>query len=180
MNANVNMPLWAFWDIYGHTTKIRLIGGTTEPYLPVIHNSLPSTSTDVGYQLQPSNQHQKSNTRNKNIPPELMRASQLRPGSNNTNATSKESETLSTNDKLDRNVEKGIQKDVLSNKEFVSSSEARSDCILCFENAIDCVIYTCGHMCMCYTCATNQWKKGGGFCPLCRTNIHDVIKTFKP
>ena len=180
MHANVNMPLWAFWDIFGHTTKIRLIGGTSEPYLPCIDSSLPSTSSDVRYQLPPSNQQQKSTTKNQNAPPELLRASQLNLGINNTNGTSKEPETLSTNDTLDICVEKGIQKDNLSNQEFVSSSEGRSECILCFENAIDCAIYTCGHMCMCYNCAMNQWKKGGGFCPLCRTAIHDVLKTFKP
>lgn len=37
----------------------------------------------------------------------------------------------------------------------------------------------CGHMCMCYECAIQQWRgKGGGHCPLCRAVIRDVIRTY--
>ena len=31
MHVNISLPLWAFWDVYGHTSKIRLIGATSEP-----------------------------------------------------------------------------------------------------------------------------------------------------
>lgn len=54
------------------------------------------------------------------------------------------------------------------------------ECTICYENSIDCVLYMCGHMCMCYECAIQQWKgKGGGHCPLCRAVIRDVIRTYK-
>ena len=29
---------------------------------------------------------------------------------------------------------------------------------------------------MCYDCAYHQWKRGGGFCPLCRNDIRDVVQ----
>lgn len=55
-----------------------------------------------------------------------------------------------------------------------------AECTICYENPIDAVLYMCGHMCMCYECALQQWRgKGGGQCPLCRAIIRDVIRTYK-
>lgn len=57
---------------------------------------------------------------------------------------------------------------------------AGTECTICYENSIDAVLYMCGHMCMCYECALQQWRgKGGGQCPLCRAVIRDVIRTYK-
>lgn len=57
---------------------------------------------------------------------------------------------------------------------------AGAECTICYENSIDAVLYMCGHMCMCYECALQQWRgKGGGHCPLCRAIIRDVIRTYK-
>ncbi|XP_066991666.2 protein neuralized isoform X2 [Anabrus simplex] len=55
-----------------------------------------------------------------------------------------------------------------------------TECTICYERSIDSVLYMCGHMCMCYECAVQQWRgKGGGHCPLCRAIIRDVIRTYK-
>ncbi|XP_058795420.1 protein neuralized isoform X2 [Phymastichus coffea] len=55
-----------------------------------------------------------------------------------------------------------------------------SECSICYERGIDSVLYMCGHMCMCYTCAIQQWRgKGGGHCPLCRAQIRDVIRIYR-
>ncbi|XP_043480594.1 protein neuralized isoform X3 [Leptopilina heterotoma] len=55
-----------------------------------------------------------------------------------------------------------------------------SECSICYERNIDSVLYMCGHMCMCYTCAIQQWRgKGGGHCPLCRAPIRDVIRIYR-
>lgn len=55
-----------------------------------------------------------------------------------------------------------------------------TECTICCERPIDSVLYMCGHMCMCYDCAVQQWRgKGGGHCPLCRAVIRDVIRTYK-
>lgn len=57
---------------------------------------------------------------------------------------------------------------------------AGAECTICYENPIDSVLYMCGHMCMCYECAIQQWRgMGGGHCPLCRAVIRDVIRTYK-
>ncbi|XP_046487241.1 protein neuralized isoform X2 [Neodiprion pinetum] len=55
-----------------------------------------------------------------------------------------------------------------------------SECSICYERNIDSVLYICGHMCMCYPCAIQQWRgKGGGHCPLCRAIIRDVIRIYR-
>ncbi|XP_055315208.1 protein neuralized isoform X2 [Sitodiplosis mosellana] len=55
-----------------------------------------------------------------------------------------------------------------------------NECTICYEHSIDSVLYTCGHMCMCYECAVKQWHGiGGGHCPLCRAIIRDVIRIYK-
>lgn len=55
-----------------------------------------------------------------------------------------------------------------------------SECSICYERPIDSVLYMCGHMCMCFECAVQQWRgKGGGHCPMCRAVIRDVIRTYK-
>ncbi|XP_067615457.1 protein neuralized isoform X2 [Eurosta solidaginis] len=59
------------------------------------------------------------------------------------------------------------------------NSSANAECTICYENQIDSVLYMCGHMCMCYDCAIEQWRGvGGGQCPLCRAVIRDVIRTY--
>lgn len=53
------------------------------------------------------------------------------------------------------------------------------ECTLCFERPINCVLYDCGHMCMCFQCAEVQFKSGGGFCPICRKTIKDILRTYR-
>lgn len=61
-------------------------------------------------------------------------------------------------------------------QEQLSSGEG--ECSICFERAVDCALYTCGHLCMCYECAKKQWVRLGR-CPICRAVIKDVIKIYK-
>ncbi|XP_037818960.1 protein neuralized isoform X1 [Lucilia sericata] len=68
---------------------------------------------------------------------------------------------------------------VNSQKLIDHSDSAGAECTICYENQIDSVLYSCGHMCMCYDCAIEQWRGvGGGQCPLCRAVIRDVIRTY--
>ena len=57
-------------------------------------------------------------------------------------------------------------------------SLVQTECVICYESDVDCVLYSCGHMCMCFQCAVQQWS-GAGECPLCRATIRDVIRTFR-
>ena len=75
-------------------------------------------------------------------------------------------------------------------KEFASSSNvsivdedeaednASNECSVCLEKDVDCVLYSCGHMCMCYECAMDV-KSSQALCPICRQQIKDVIKIYR-
>ena len=116
MHVDITQPLWAFWDIYGNTSRIRVLGSTSPNAL--MPRQVSRTSETL---IEPASEASELNT----------------------------------------------------------SVEYR-ECIVCYEKAVDCVIYTCGHMCLCYECALQQWRgRGGGFCPICRLVIRDVIRTFK-
>lgn len=54
----------------------------------------------------------------------------------------------------------------------------RSECIVCFEKPCDTVIYKCGHVCMCFACATSVRQQAPPLCPICRQVIEDVIRMF--
>ncbi|MCP9265950.1 hypothetical protein DINM_021381 [Dirofilaria immitis] len=57
--------------------------------------------------------------------------------------------------------------------------EIGDECRICMNSKVNCVIYTCGHMSMCFECATETWHLNGE-CPICRKKIEDVIKIYKP
>ncbi len=46
-------------------------------------------------------------------------------------------------------------------------------CKICFVSAIDCVLLNCGHLCCCLECS-----KALRACPMCRSPIERVVKTF--
>lgn len=59
-------------------------------------------------------------------------------------------------------------------------TQGHHECTVCYEKPVDSVLYMCGHMCMCYECALQQWRgRGGGHCPICRASIRDVIRTYR-
>ncbi|XP_062866457.1 E3 ubiquitin-protein ligase NEURL1 [Trichomycterus rosablanca] len=60
-----------------------------------------------------------------------------------------------------------------------SSSSWPDECSICYENAVDTVIYACGHMCLCYTCGLRLKKMANACCPICRRAIKDIIKTYR-
>ena len=60
-----------------------------------------------------------------------------------------------------------------------SADSAATECLVCFENAVDCVLYTCGHMCLCYDCAVDIKSNQNALCPICRQEIKDIIKTYR-
>ncbi|GAU92902.1 hypothetical protein RvY_04921 [Ramazzottius varieornatus] len=52
------------------------------------------------------------------------------------------------------------------------------ECCICFENQVNSVVYTCGHQVMCYECAMSHFRKGKT-CPICRSEIKDIIRTYR-
>ncbi|XP_064421785.1 E3 ubiquitin-protein ligase NEURL3 [Latimeria chalumnae] len=51
------------------------------------------------------------------------------------------------------------------------------ECLICCSRSINTVIYACGHMCMCLTCAQVA-RQTLTSCPLCRRTIKDIIQLF--
>lgn len=60
-----------------------------------------------------------------------------------------------------------------------ASENMANECTVCFEQPCDCVVYTCGHMCMCYSCAVSVKASADPLCPICRQDIKDVIRIYK-
>ncbi|XP_058852427.1 E3 ubiquitin-protein ligase NEURL1B-like isoform X1 [Acipenser ruthenus] len=54
------------------------------------------------------------------------------------------------------------------------------ECTVCFDQEVDTVIYTCGHMCLCNACGLKLKKHINACCPICRRPIKDVIKIYRP
>ncbi|XP_063914400.1 protein neuralized-like [Zophobas morio] len=69
---------------------------------------------------------------------------------------------------------------VISVKKEVDGEDDGSLCAICYENVIEAALYPCGHMCLCYGCAREQWRGSGrGSCPMCRVKIRDILKIYK-
>lgn len=140
MHVDASLRLWAFFDVYGNTSKIRILGSTADPL--TTEQMPPPAPIQQGGQLPPP-------------PPPLPLVSldtenPAAPGS------------------------------AVSSSGSGGVGGAGTECTVCCEKPVDCAIYTCGHMCMCYGCAMQQWKgRGGGFCPICREDIRDVIRTYR-
>ncbi len=135
-HVDASLPrLWAFWDLYGNTSRVRIVGGTSAPVVRVDHGVV-----DVS------------------VPPPTSGQQQQLPAAANGQVVHRP----------------------LQHHPDAPGGASPGECIVCLERPVDCVIYSCGHMCMCHSCAVQQWRgRGGGFCPICRDVIRDVIKTFR-
>ena len=59
-------------------------------------------------------------------------------------------------------------------KEEKQKLEEEGECCVCMNAQSDCVLYRCGHVCACMSCA-KELKQ----CPICREQVSDVIKMWK-
>ncbi|XP_014255478.1 protein neuralized isoform X2 [Cimex lectularius] len=190
MHIDQSQTLWAFLDIYGSTKKIRILGS--------IPHSSQSCSPPRAVQPVPSNSVVQTPERCRpvtvatapgvgggtllvvNLPPPTGTNSSAYSGNHHQTAHISYSPTyvepVSGTSYSTIDSSEGIR-EWAENSITVSQS---SDCSVCYERIVDSVLYTCGHMCMCYECSVQQWRgKGGGHCPLCRAVIRDVIRTFR-
>uniref|UniRef100_A0A0N5B0E2 Neuralized n=1 Tax=Syphacia muris TaxID=451379 RepID=A0A0N5B0E2_9BILA len=83
--------------------------------------------------------------------------------------------TSTTSTSLERKTSAIKSSKPANNTEDIDEGE---ECKICMSAKVDCVIYTCGHMSMCFSCANEAWRVNGD-CPICRKPITDVIKIYK-
>uniref|UniRef100_A0A0A9XBU6 Protein neuralized n=1 Tax=Lygus hesperus TaxID=30085 RepID=A0A0A9XBU6_LYGHE len=177
MHIDQSQTLWAFLDIYGSTQKIRILGSTPahpqgSPPRALVANPVPDRCRNVTVATAPCAGG--GTVLVVNLPPTTGPSYQSNSGLSTYSPTYIEPvgglpySTIDSTEGIREWAENSI------------SQPQSSDCSVCYERQVDSVLYTCGHMCMCYECSVQQWRgKGGGHCPLCRAVIRDVIRTFK-
>ncbi|KOB68675.1 putative neuralized, partial [Operophtera brumata] len=142
MHVDHTVRLWAFVDIYGATQKVMMLSSqltqTPPQQLRVIAESAPLSAGAGGTELAFTNSRPPSSTRRDTNQPEA----------------SIHNEHAQTTNGHDLRVERASS--VIGEGDMTGT-----ECIICCENPIDSVLYMCGHMCMCYTCAEQQWKVKG-------------------
>ena len=74
----------------------------------------------------------------------------------------------------------GLKKDTknTTNDEDLTNTNT-PECSICLDLQPDCVLYTCGHMCLCFKCADGLVKSPNPFCPICRKEIKDIVKIYR-
>ena len=168
MHVDVSLPLWCFLDlVVGQRWRVLGVASPPPPPTPppppppAIYAPPPGSTVLVVNLPPPSAWSTQQNAQNRNQTLSSTYSTYIEPvGASGTTTTSTTS-----------SIAPGMATTV---------SQSAADCTICYEHSVDAVLYTCGHMCLCYSCALQQWRgKGGGHCPLCRAPIRDVIRTYK-
>ncbi|XP_073998222.1 E3 ubiquitin-protein ligase neur isoform X4 [Rhodnius prolixus] len=196
MHVDQSLTLWAFFDVYGTTQAIRLLTSALPPVqhqscgpasravvatpqercCPVTVATAPSAGggTVLVVNLPPPSQ----NAAQSNPYPPITHSSPHQPTYSPTYIEPVGGTSYSTLDPTADGIREWVETSI--NNSTLSSGGGPSDCSVCYERPVDSVLYTCGHMCMCFECSVQQWRgKGCGHCPICRAVIKDVIRTFK-
>lgn len=178
MHVDATQRFYAFFDLHGKTTKIQVLGTYYEPVSVAAVNQVQSSfanSQNLSHSNNVSNHYSECNGRNGTQQVKLEQLKRATP-------TPKPSPSgQSTNQPAAQSSPKLTNQSVKSGAKLaVGQESSNGECTVCFEKMINCVLYQCGHMCMCYTCALRQWQGvgGNGQCPICRAYICDVIRTY--
>lgn len=158
MVVDVSLPLWAIFDVYGSTRAVRLLGTIAPPSAAVV----APPSTPVIYAQHPP-------------APRCSPPRQQHPAVYQSVAPPPPPPVLSSGtasyvESLTHSALNGCNG---------GQSGASSECTVCYERETDCVLYSCGHMCLCYDCALTLYRGGRGLCPICRAPIRDVIRAYR-
>jgi len=164
--VEANQRFYALFDLHGKTTKISVLGTFYEKNQVQFINTI--------------NQNLSQNLINRNLS-NVIQLKQSPKVENNLNKFSP-SQYIPLNDQIRQsNKMVNLSPETLEKQTKINqgTQNINGECTICFEQSINCVLYQCGHMCMCYDCARKQWNNvGGGQCPICRREILDVIRTY--
>jgi len=173
MHVDVSVPLWGFWDVYGNTQRLRMVGGTMDPVVR------PDQAREDSSASRENDRNNRSMT---DLVEEIRPNSPLQPvvppRSRSSHAVASPPPRPPSSPSMPPSQDEASSLRGAGGAE--SKPDGSNECKICYEGTVDCVLYTCGHMCLCYECALQQWKgRGGGICPMCREVIQDVIKTYR-
>jgi len=165
MHVDNSIPLWAFFDLYGTTERIRCVG------------TIKSKQAHSSQNLRKNRESFITRSTSKTTSSSVFNQSSFSP-------TASSSSCLPSREYLELsqspNALKACESIMVTPHSLKEQSNWSVECVACCERPVDSVFYSCGHMCMCYNCAVEYWKsKEKGCCPICRANISDVIRTYK-
>lgn len=167
MHVDITQRLWAFFDLYGSTLKVKTLGTQCNASVKSVR------SKQLG-------QHHSKSLHNVNIPYKsqstLDQTSQYGMCCANTGKP-----MAAPSSQYYSNFANSIVESKPSRSHSTGKGDSLrtfgSECLVCYERPINSVLYTCGHVAMCYQCSVKQWRTSG-HCPICRATIRDVIRTY--
>ncbi|XP_076460383.1 protein neuralized-like isoform X2 [Babylonia areolata] len=182
MHVDRTLPLWAFFDVYGNVQKVKVIGTTVlgSPHAPQMVRSQSTSGYGCGNlsvvlpppaQAPPPQPRQAPAALPSGVQPQVLRSISA-PGHPPQSPPPTASPTS-------RNHPSSVPVSPSGVGGGGGFEEARDECTVCCEKPVNCVLYTCGHMCMCFECATAVQHNKGGLCPICRQVIRDVIRIYR-
>lgn len=65
-----------------------------------------------------------------------------------------------------------------NNQSANNNNHSENSCVICFEVEINSVIIPCGHLALCFDCASKVSKSSSPLCPICRKQITQIVQTF--
>ncbi|XP_048361226.1 E3 ubiquitin-protein ligase NEURL1 isoform X2 [Sphaerodactylus townsendi] len=150
--VDCSQPLWMFFGLHGAVMQIRVLGSTlTAERLGPSVSSSPTSSPNSPSILCSG------------VSDPILSACGSGPLGSSTGGTAPNSPVSMPESPLSPSV----------------SGSWNDECTICYENMVDTVIYSCGHMCLCYTCGLKLKKMANACCPICRRAIKDIIKTYR-
>ena len=117
MHVDTSVRLWPFWDVYGNTQRLRLVGGTRDRLEPGQDTNLATRENDRNNHVMTDSM---TETPSSLSPPPLPPRSR---SSHNIAGTASQAS---------------------------GGPASGEECKICYEATVDCVLYMCGHMCLCY------------------------------
>ncbi|XP_064630154.1 protein neuralized-like [Lineus longissimus] len=173
LHIDKTIPMWAFFDVYGNTQKIKMLGVFEERDNNAL-NDVTSAMHGLTVALPHSNSPGSNRGGNPPNPPPRpnLRHSSLLPQNVAKPILEKAQGGASGTSNMSR------QPMSMPGMKRPQDLDEMNECSICFEQPVDSVLYTCGHMCTCYDCALIV-KEKGQLCPICRKEIKDVIKIYR-
>ncbi|KAM6956088.1 E3 ubiquitin-protein ligase NEURL1-like [Aplochiton taeniatus] len=157
-------PLWMFYGLHGAVTQLRILGSSLHA-----HPRGPSVPSSPSCALNP---------------PALLHS-----GSSETNLNAQLNIHLHASLHASLNTAFSGSTGTTPSSPYSSHPQSPSfppgpgswsdECTICYENAVDTVLYACGHMCLCYPCGLKLKRMANACCPICRRTIKDIIKTYR-